>query len=189
MVTIKLSHSILSAWSQGRQEEAVGMYLGKPLPSTPAMDLGKLNHEIWEKHIKATGTLPQELGGGELRDPITEQKYRKLIPFSDDYQILISGVPDLTHDKAKLEEFKCGRTEALNYIDSFQLDYYKLLLPDVIIGTYRAWNPYLRKLTVGIKYLSDSNAERALEHILTFGGEMIEYLGANKLIIDYKGEI
>lgn len=183
--TIKLSYSILNAWANGHWEGAVSYYLGREIPETPAMTLGKLMHQQWEQFINTNKALPDELGGGSLREPITEQKYRKLIPFSDEYQILLSGMPDLS-DGETIYEFKCGRTEASNYIDSFQLDYYKLLLPNATLGKYLCWNPYLKQLSIGVKFLTDENAERALEHIITHGGELIEYLAANKLIIDYK---
>lgn len=183
--TIKLSHTIISAWAKGDFEQAVAYYLGKPLPPTPAMELGKLKDEEWEKYITDHKELPDELGGGRLRAPVIQQKYRKLIPFSDEYQLLLSGVPDLV-DEDRLFDFKCGRSEAIDYIERFQLDIYKLLLPAVRVGYYLAWNPYLEKLTVGIKFLNDSNAEKALEWVITYAGEIIDYLQANRLIIDYK---
>ena len=187
MITVKLSHSILSAWAQGKQEDAIGMYLGKQLPATPAMELGKAYDEIWNGYINKTGARPLELGGGKLTKPVTQQKYSKLIPFSDEYQILIRGVPDLVHDDGKtIDEHKCGRTTAGDYIERFQLDYYKLLIPEATMGVYRCYNPYLKSLTVGVKFLDDSNAERALEHIITYGGEMIDYLASQRLIKNYK---
>ena len=191
MITVKLSHSILAAWAMGRQEDAVGMYLGKPLAATPAMELGKAWDEIWEGVILKTGVMPKELAtvSYELVTPVVQQKYRKIIPFSDQYQILLSGVPDLVHDDGKvIVDFKCGRTNATDYIEKFQLDYYKLLLPDAIRGEYRCYNPYLKSLTIGIKYLNDSNAEAALNHIITYGGEMIDYLASQRLIKDHKGD-
>ena len=185
MITVKLSHSILSAWAMGRQEDAIGMYLGKDLPASPAMELGKAMDEIWNKQINDTKVRPLELGGGELNNPVTQQKYRKVIPFSDQYQILLSGVPDCV-DGNVIDEHKCGRTTAGDYIEKFQLDYYKLLVPEATIGVYRCWNPYLKQLTVGVKFLGDWNAEQAINHIITYGGEMIEYLASQRLLTDYK---
>lgn len=197
MKTIKLSHSILSNWSQGRFEEAVAGYLGKPYPATPAMELGKLKHQIWANHIQKYGSLPPELGGHDLHQPIVEQKWQKLIPFSDNYQILLRGVIDL-EDDGVLVDHKCGLTTPSGYLDKLQLDYYKLLRPDAHTGEYICHNPYKCDATctpdshtcytVGIKFLDDSNAEKALEHIITFGGELIQYLEVNRLIRDYKGD-
>lgn len=191
MITVKLSHSILSAWAQGKQEDAIGMYMGKDIPATPAMELGKAMDQLWNIYIEKHHRRPEELGGGELTDPVTQQKYRKIIPFNDEYQILISGVPDLVHGEGGtiIDEHKCGRTPATDYVHRFQLDYYKLLIPEATMGVYRCYNPYLKSLTVGVKFLDDSNAERALNHIITYGGEMIEYLASQKLIKNFKEEV
>lgn len=197
MKTIKLSHSILSAWSSGKYEDAVGMYLGKGIPVTPAMELGKLKHQIWANHIQKYGSLPPELGGHDLTEPIVEQKWQKIIPFSDQYQILLRGVIDL-EDNGVLVDHKCGLGTPSTYLDHLQLDYYKLLRPEATLGKYICHNPYKCDANckgdehscyqVGVKFLDDSNAEHALEHILTFGGELIQYLEVNKLIKDFKIE-
>lgn len=189
--TVKLSYSILSAWSRGQYEQAVGMYLGQPLPPTSQMELGKLTHEIWEGYITREGKLPAELGGIELVNPILEQKYRKRFSFGDDMDIVLSGVPDCSSDdkdgRIVIDEFKCGMTKAISYINTLQLDYYKLLLPKAAWGAYRCFNPYTHELTVGIKFLGPDSVERALEHLMSNAGEMIDYLQANKLLINYEG--
>lgn len=187
MKTLKLSYSIISNWKQGRYEEAIGQYLGKPLPATDAMELGKLYDEKWNQYIDKHGKLPEELGGGKLDQPKTQQKYQAIIPFSDDYQILLRGVIDINEPNC-ITDNKCGRTEAISYVDQMQLDYYSIFNPEAKIGRYLCFNPYNKSLTVGIKYLSDRNREEALEDITTFGGEILNYLIANKLFIDYKEE-
>jgi len=183
-MTIKLSYSILNAWSMGRYEDAVAQYLGRPFPTTDAMELGKTMGQLWEQHINATKTLPDELGGGLLDNPICEQKYRKRIPFSDKYEILISGKADCVDGKT-IYEFKCGKTEVGTYIGTKQLGYYRLLLPETEIGFYLCYNPYLKTYQKGVRFLTDKYAEDALEHIITYGGEMIDYLQSQKLLIDF----
>lgn len=185
---VKLSYSILNTWSMGRYEEAVGQYLGKPLPATPQMELGQLYDSLWQRHIEATNTLPEALGGGLLTKPLCQIKYQKLIEVKNDLYILVRGMPDCT-DSPTIYEFKCGKTEALSYVDRLQLDYYKFLVPSVTLGKYLCYNPYNKSLTVGVKYLDNRNAETALEHILTFGLEMIDYLKSQKLLIDYTKEL
>lgn len=185
MITIKLSYSILNAWAQNQFEQAIGYYLGKPLPPTPQMELGKAYDELWEKHINATKTLPDELGGGQLINPQPQTKYQKIIPLNDKYQILLRGVPDCP-DELTIYEFKCGMTEATQYVDGYQADYYKLLYPQANIAKYLCYNPYFKTHTVGIKFLSRANAEAALNHIYTHGTEFIDYLIANRLVRDYK---
>ncbi len=188
MTTVKLSYSILNTWMQGRFEEAIAHYLGKPFPATPAMELGKLKHELWEEYIKENKALPEELGGGELRDPVSEQKYQKIIPLNEDIQILVRGVIDL-EDQDIITDFKCGLSEPGSYLSGWQLDMYKLLRPNAKEGRIICFNPYADTYSVGVKFLNDSHAEKAMENIITFGSEMIEYLKANKLLIDFKENI
>lgn len=185
MKTLKLSYSIISNWKQNRYEEAIGMYLGKPLPGTDAMELGKLYDEKWNAHIEKTGKLPDELGGEDLIDPKVQRKYQVILPFSEEYQILLRGVLDI-EEPHRITDNKCGRTEAINYIDQTQIDYYSIFKPEATEGMYRCYNPYMDTLTIGVKYLTQENRDRAIEEIVTFGGEILDYLLANKLFIDYK---
>lgn len=187
MIIVKLSYTILNTWSSFRWEDAVAYYRGKELPATEEMKLGKLKHELWALHTQRTGKLHRDLGGNKLTNPTVEQKYEKLIPLSDDITILLRGVPDAIEDGTIAYEYKCGSSTATNYIDSLQLDYYKLLVPDLQEGHYICYDPYFKTKTIGVKYLTDKNALNALEHVVTFGGEMILYLQANKLLINYKG--
>lgn len=191
MATIKLSYSILDAWARGDYERAVSYYLGDPVPPTEAMKLGQLKHKIWENHVKKTGELHPDWGGGKVHRPITEQKYQKFIPLSPKYRILIRGVIDLEYsdnNEPVIVDYKCGQTPADQYVDGFQLCYYKLLRPRAEMGQYWCFNPYTSKVTKGIRFLNETDAELALEHIITHGSDMINYLEANKLIRDYKGK-
>ncbi len=188
MITVKLSYSILHAWEMGRYEDAVASYLGKGIPETPYMKLGKLYHEKYEQYTNIHGKLHPELGGYDLYNPITEQKYEKIIPFSDDIQILWRGVIDLEDDRGILVDYKCGRTSPSSYIEGWQLDSYKLLRPHAKSGQYICFNPYTKQVSVGHKFLHDSNAEKALDNIITWGGELIDYLQTNRLLKDYQWE-
>lgn len=187
MKTLKLSYSIISNWKMGRFEEAIAGYLGKEIPITPAMELGKLYDEKWNKIIEDTGKLPDELGGGDLNNPIVQKKYQATIPFSEEYQILLRGVIDILEDDI-ITDNKCGRTEATSYLEQTQLDYYSIFAPDRKVGRYLCFNPYTENLTVGIKFLDEEVRERALEEVITYGGEILNYLLANKLFVDYKKE-
>ena len=184
MITVKLSYSIINAWASGNYEQAVGYYLGQDFPATPAMELGRLKDDLWSNYAVKYKEIHPEIGGGKLTDPKVQVKYEKIIPFSDDIQILVRGVPDTT-DGSILYEYKCGMTTASQYIDKLQMDYYKLIKPDLMIGYYLCFNPYNNTYTKGIKYLNTSNAEQAMEHLITYGGELIDYLQAQKLLKNY----
>lgn len=185
MKTIKLSYSILNAWEHYQYEQAIAYYLGKDVPPTPQMELGRAYDELWEKHIISTKTLPAELGGGELIAPMPQTKFEKILPLNDEYQILFRGVPDCPDDLT-IYEFKCGMTEASQYLNGWQADAYKLLYPQANIAKYLCYNPYFDTHTVGIKFLGRGNAEYALNKIYSLGTEFIDYLIANRLVRDYK---
>lgn len=185
MKTLKLSYSIISQWKEGKYEEAIGQYLGKPFPATPAMELGSLYDKKWEKQILETGLLPDELGGGKLNNPRVQIKYQAHIPFSEEYEILLRGLPDLMEDDM-ITDFKCGRTDAGSYLGKMQLDYYSIFNPAASVGRYIAYNPYRKTKTVSIKFLSQKNRDDALNEIVTYGAEILDYLLANKLFKDYK---
>lgn len=187
MITVKLSHTILDAWYRGRWEDALSFYLGQDVPPTPPMILGRLKDEIWTKHAQETGQLHPELGGSKLNQPILQQKYEKLIPLSDDLQILLRGRPDVW-DKPIIRDFKCGRTKPSQYLSSFQLPIYKLLLPEAAMGIYDCFNPYTGQYSIGVKYLGPEDAEKALEFVVTYGADFINYLQAEKKLIDYRQE-
>lgn len=188
MKTLKLSSSIISQWQAGKYEDAIATYLGKPFPATPAMELGKLYDEKWNKYILETGELPKELGGGKLNNPKVQVKYAVILPLGDEYQILFRGVPDIT-EPTIITDNKCGRTESNGYIDKRQLDHYSLFIPEATTGIYRCYNPYLDTLTVGVKFLTEETRENAINDIITTGGEILDYLLANNLFIDYKEEL
>ena len=189
MKTVKLSYSILNQWEKHRFEDAIASYLGKGFPATPYMELGKLKHQQWADYTQKTKKLHTDFGGHDLFNPIVEQKYEKILPFSDDIQILWRGVIDLEDDRGLLIDYKCGSTRASSYIDGWQLDSYKLLRPKAVGGQYYCFSPYTEEVTIGHKFFNDRNAENALEKIITLGGELIDYLQTNKLLIDYKEKL
>lgn len=185
MITVKLSFSILNAWANNRWEDAVAMYLGKGIVETPELQLGKLKHEIWADEVMNTKCLPKDFGGKKLSDPIVEQKYEYIVPFSDDIQILLRGVPD-TMDGEIIYEYKCGATQASQYVDSMQVPYYLLFNPHAKEGHYLCFNPYTNDYSIGVKFLDGKTIDNVLEHIISNGGELIDYLQSQKLLKDYK---
>lgn len=185
MKIFKLSYTIISLWKQHRYEDSIAAYIGKSLPSTPSMELGTIYDKKWSEFVDKTNRLPDELGGNKLENPRTQIKYQMRIPFSEEYEILLRGIPDIVDDEYIIDT-KCGRTDASSYVDRLQLDYYSLFLPDRTVGKYICFNPYRNTHTVGIKFLSQESREVALEEIVTYGGEILSYLLINKLFVDYK---
>lgn len=186
MTTVKLSYSILNSWSQNRYEDAVGMYLGKGIPETPALQLGKLKHELWAQEVMKNKALPIDFGGKKLKNPIVEQKYEQIIPFSDDIQILLRGVID-TSDDPIIYEYKCGMTPSGVYADSMQGPYYTLFRPEAKEIHYLCYNPYTKKHTNSVRFVEESTREKAIEHIISNASEMIDYLQVQRLLKNYEG--
>jgi hypothetical protein len=187
MTTVKLSYSILSAWANKQYEQAVAGYLRRDFPITKQIELGRAYDELWTKYIDKYKKLPDDLGGITLNNPVTQFKKEIIVPLGKDYQILLRGIPDCVDDEY-IREFKCGLTPVSSYINQMQLPYYKLLYPEKTIGIYYCYNPYAKKLEIGVKYLTEQTIDEAIEHIITFGSEMIDYLKVNKLLVNYTGE-
>ena len=188
MKTVKLSYTILNAWAMGRQEDAVGMYLGKELPKTDAMELGWLYHKKFENESKATKSLPEVLGGDRLINPLIEQKCERLLDFSDDYKILIRGVLDV-EDVTLGIDYKVGRSKASSYNNSMQHTVYKVLRPHLTKFMYICFNPYLKEVERSLVYLTDETLYNGLNFIYTYAGEIIGYLESQKMLIDYKEKV
>lgn len=178
----------------GHFDEAVAQYRGKELPTNDYFELGKIKHKIWENYALKHGHMHPELGGDALYQPIIEKKYQLLLPFSDEYQILLRGVLDCSDTPPeyagaeRIIEYKSGMRNATGYVDEMQADIYKLLRPSAVVAEYRCYNPYFQTLTRGIKYLDDRNRDAALNYIYTYGGELLDYLLLNKMFIDHKVE-
>lgn len=189
MKTVKFSYTTLNSWSKGYQEDAVSQYLGKGIPETPAIKLGSVMHETWERKIKKTREIPEELGGGKVSEKaIVEEFMGCTIPLSDDYQIYLIGKFDLV-DQGVIQDWKCGMSEPSTHLNGFQLGYYQTILKanqtNVSVGRIVCYNPYERTHKVGIKFLNEETLADALNHIITYGGEMITYLETQKLLKDY----
>lgn len=181
---IKLSHSILAAWAQGRYDQALAYYLGREIPKTPQMELGQVKDQLWSAHAIKTKSRHPELGGGKLSNPIVQQKYEREIKLSDNYTILFRGVID-EEDGDTLTDYKLGWAEPSYYLSGYQLDCYHLLRPATKLGQYLCSNPYTQELKVGVKYFTESTKDRALEFILTNATEFISYGESQKILRDY----
>lgn len=181
----------MQAWARHEYDDAISYYLGKRIPPSPAMELGDLKHKEWAAHIERTKTIPDELGGGKLRDPIIEQFFGVTLPFSDKYQIHVISRIDL-FDQSVIRDWKCGKSKPSTHLSAdraTQLDMYQLTLEanghKPTEGRIVCFNPYTRKVETGIQYLNEQTKERALNFIMTIGGEMIPHLEAEGLLKNY----
>jgi len=172
----RLSYTTLSRWERGESDTAIASYLGKPHPyPTPVMELGKAKHELWEREIKKTAQIPQELGGGRLRAPITERKHERLIDVGDGHQIELVGVIDLEAN-GTLYDWKVSIRNVNAFAGSWQKQYYKLLIPEAKRFEFRAYNPILETYGIAVCYLTDKDIDEGLEKVISLSTDFIATL-------------
>lgn len=191
MMTIKLSFTILNAWSQKRFDDSIAYYLGKKIPKPLYFELGDVKDSLWNKHAIEKGARHPDLGGKPLINPEIQAKRERLIKFSDEYQILFRGRLDEIEgeeNRRVITDWKCGKNDAVDYMskNSYQLDCYHLLEPKTHLGQYICYNPYTQQTKVGVKYFGEHTIDRALNFILTNAGEFINYAQSQKMLVDYE---
>lgn len=174
----RLSFSILDKVRLGYVDEAINMFNRVPLPSTPAMELGKKYHRLWEKQILATGRIPEMLGGEELTEGWTvEKKLVKRFKLGDNIVEFV-GVYDNYEPNAELatlRDWKMSTSNATVYTGSYQHSVYKVLVPDAELFEYRVKHPFIEdKLTIARIHLTQAQRERGIEFIRTYAGEFIQ---------------
>lgn len=183
----RLSFSILDKVRLGYIDEAINMFNRVPLPATPAMELGKKYHKLWEKQIKATGHIPEMLGGEKLADGWTiEKKLVKRFKLGENIVEFV-GVYDNYEPGAAvptMRDWKMSKSSATVYTQSYQHSVYKVLVPEAELFEYRVKHPFIDQLTIARIHLTAQQRERGLNFIQTYGSEFIQqyewYLQENK---------
>jgi len=174
----RLSFSILDKVRLGYIDEAINMFNRVRLPATPAMELGKKYHALWEKQILATGKIPEMLGGQELTDGWTvEKKLVKRFKLGDNIVEFV-GVYDNYEpnavDMPTLRDWKLSTSSATVYTGSYQHSVYKVLVPEAELFEYRVKHPFIDQLTVARIHLTPEQRERGIEFIRTYASEFIQ---------------
>lgn len=124
MKRLRLSYSILNAWSEGKKKDAIEMATGieKDNSDNYFIKQGKDFHTAWEREIKITGKLPRVFSTeNELVDPKTEVKM-----VVDVEEFTFVGVIDCL-DFDTIYEFKTGIKEEFNYTSGIQGLFYAAL--------------------------------------------------------------
>lgn len=175
---MRVSYSILSCWARGDYERALAMYFREPLPSTPAMELGKKFHDEWEKEIGNTKSMPAVFGGAPLQKHSTELRTKREVMLNDWLQIV--GVLDLLEGHIG-RDWKSGKTPATAYSNGFQHKVYQVLYPLINQFEYWCYNPITGGVTMSLIHLSDQSLEEGVNWIMTHAGAMRAYLEQNNL--------
>ena len=186
MQRIKVSYTILSAWSQGRYEDAIKYLFKLEVIQTPAMKVGQEYHKSWENEIQRTKKLPEVFGSKKLINPSPEQYIK--VDVND--WLILSGKIDC-YDKPTIYEFKTGRQTSEDVIRSKQAGVYGVLSTLNKQYADRAeiycYNQYLKNdnKSMSIVYLTDKVLEDSLNWIETLAGEIKEYCEQNELFKKY----
>lgn len=179
MSRIRLSYSILNAWSRGDYENALNMYFRKPTPTTPAMELGKKYHCEWENYIIKNQRIPKIFGHDKLNNPQPEVKIEK--DLNDWLQIV--GVIDLYEpDTLTGRDWKSGTTEVNQYANGYQHKFYQILIPKMQQFYYHSFNPYNNEVSTAKIYLTNNTLQDGVEWVVTFASEIKNYLEENKYV-------
>jgi hypothetical protein len=164
---MRVSYSMMLAWSNGDYETAISMWLGLPGYTNAAMEAGTEFHKEWEAEVKATGSLPKIFGARKLVKPEPEVKIvKKITPW-----LTLSGVMDL-RDVPCVYEYKSGNSKAGAYAKSHQHEYYQILDPRLKIADYFVFNQHTGAVTWERVHLSKQTMLKGMTHLLTCATEM-----------------
>lgn len=119
---LRVSYSLLSLWSSGRHEEAISLYLHKPLPKTKAMQFGSEFHKKLEDAISMHKRIKLGKSTFEFKNP--EPEKRIVTPFNDRWDM--SGMIDC-YDEGTIYEFKSGVISSTDYSNGYQIPFYFLM--------------------------------------------------------------
>lgn len=178
---MRVSYSILSAWARGDYDRAVAPFTGREIEPTEAMTNGKNQHEVWERHGRKTGSLPNEFGGDKLVNPLFESDTKRAVRLPEPYDwIELSGVLDVLHnDEREAGDFKLSKAGLSIWTNSYQHKVYKVLYPKIEKFTYYVKHPITGEVKVGIVHVSKNMLVEGIEYIITHASDLRAYLEDN----------
>lgn len=168
------SYSVLNAWASGNWERAIKMYFKLDSFTTEAMADGSYYHDKWCEEVKKTGRLPDEFGGGPLKNPVCET--RLFATISD--WLELAGTPDVV-DSPIIYDYKTGKGMSELYARSKQLPVYGVLctLNNIYVekGVILHYDQYTGKLENSYVWLTDKALQDAMNWVETYASEMHSY--------------
>lgn len=171
---LRLSYSLLLLWSQSRFDEAVALYLHKPLPKSRQMAEGIEFHKRWAKEIEDTKQLKIGKSVLKFKNPKCEAKH--VVKYNKWWDL--SGTIDCL-DVPILYEFKSGVASSLEYAGGFQTQLYFLIcdLAKIKIDQARIvhYNQYTDKGDITVVWNNDEQIGKARNYIDSMAPEIYQF--------------
>lgn len=187
MSRLRLSHTFLLLWSQGRYNDALNAYFHKPVEKTQALKDGIAYHEKWADIIQKKGTIRFGDTIFTFKSPEVEKKI--VVSYNDRWDL--SGVYDCLDDGG-VYEWKTGVMSSLEYMQSYQAGIYFVIgeiagipIDRCVIAHY---NQHTDKSDISIVWNTDYARERARDFIDGLAPEIEQYFIDNNLPLDKPGK-
>ena len=185
---LRLSYSLLNAWSRGKTDEAVSLYLREDLPSSPALLYGKDFHKKVQKIIDKKKEITLANTHFKFNKPETEKKI--IVNYSDlfDLKVIIDCI-----DTPEIYDWKSGVVNSLEYSNSYQFPLYFLACNLTGINVERGfmvhYNQYEKKADFTIIWNGQTQIERATNYIETLAPEIYEYFNKHGVLKEAKEKL
>lgn len=164
MKKLRVSYTLLSTYASGRVDDAVNLYLHKPMPKTRQMEEGIKWDEMQMENIAKEKKLTKEFNLFAFTDPKPQLK------LEIDYNDRVTLVCKLdVYDSPMIMELKTGKRSASSYLNSKQLDMYGLgcHLAGLEVGKIVVirYDQYKGEADWAFKYMDEDVIESARNYI------------------------
>jgi len=181
MTKLRLSHSLLSAWMQGKTDQAIATYFHLQQPSNPALDRGREFHETMSKHIEQHKQFPDWFFSYPLKNPQSEVTVT--VPYNDLFDL--KTIIDAT-DYPDIFEFKTGVQSSLEWVTNGQLAFAFLCCQLANIPVERGYliryDHAVKKSDFVMMWNNENLIQEAKNRIDSIGPEIYEFFTAQGLL-------
>lgn len=184
----RASFTILDLWQSGNWEMAVKAYFKLDKFTSPEMEDGIRWHNLWQKHIQTTKTMPIEFGSKALQNPVCEKK--QVVQLADWLELV--GIIDC-YDSPVVYDWKTGKTSSEVYAGSMQGGIYGVLA--TMLGYYveqvqiHHYDQYMKKSDMSAIWITPKLLEETHNKIITISSDMYTYFNDNGLFDRFGAQI
>lgn len=177
---LRLSHTFLLLWSQGRYNDALNAYYHRTTVKTKALTDGIAFHKKWEKEILSEGKL--SMGRTVLKFKNPKCEWKNIVPYNEQFDL--SGTFDCIDDGG-IYEWKSGVMGSLEYAQSYQLGIYFVMAEimglTVDRGILAHFNQHTGKADISIVWNTEREREKSRNFIDSLAPEIHQYFIENHL--------